>query len=418
MDEKCSFYFDVDYSSDFNDYNYDSKDNIIDTCGNRGPKRLNFLQLNYRNCQAVMHEVEEVISAGGFDIVVLQEPSLQKGFEVNGYHSFIPRGATAKVCTLVAVGLQVFHLSRFDTEHLIALSVGSRQMSCGLIVLNAYFQYNSNHKILITQIDNVVLYDRHLKILLCADSNANSPLWLSKKEDYGGKLFCEFLLLRSFKICNKRSDMYTSDSVLGTSNIDITASTDNMWRSVIDWRVTDDVVGSEHKSITFSINIDRFNKGNSENRYVGSENKIDETKYNYKKTDWERFKRILEAHLAEDEGSPANPWGTLHRQAAGKTKNKMSFGNLERNDGSWTTSWKESAELLLERFFLSDEEDACDGSHQHIRELVKSYQNCSVEGSVTRKEISRCLKRSKNSKAPDSVLYEHLKVVQEICPDS
>ena len=35
-------------------------------------------------------------------------------------------------------------------------------------------------------------------------------------------------------------------------------------------------------------------------RYVGSENKIDETKYNYKKTDWERFKRILEAHLAEE----------------------------------------------------------------------------------------------------------------------
>ena len=43
--------------------------------------------------------------------------------------------------------------------------------------------------------------------------------------------------------------------------------------------------------------------------------------------------------------SPANPWGTLHRQAAGKTKKKVSFGNLERDDGSWTTSWKESAEL-------------------------------------------------------------------------
>ena len=42
------------------------------------------------------------------------------------------------------------------------------------------------------------------------------------------KLLCEFLLLRSFKICNKRSDNNTFDSVLGTSNIDITASSDNM----------------------------------------------------------------------------------------------------------------------------------------------------------------------------------------------
>ena len=91
MDEKCSFYFDVDYSSDFNDYNYDSKDIIIGTCVNRGPKCLNFLQLNCRNCQAVIHEVKEVIFASGFDIVVLQETYLQKGFEVNGYHSFIPR---------------------------------------------------------------------------------------------------------------------------------------------------------------------------------------------------------------------------------------------------------------------------------------------------------------------------------------
>ena len=179
MDDKYSFYFGVDYSSDINDYNYDSKDIIIGTCGNRGPKRLNFLQLNCRNCQAVMREVEEVISAGGFDIVVLQELYLQKGFEVNEYHSFIPRKATAKVCTLVAVGLQVFHLSRFDTDPLVALSVGSRQMSCGLIVLNAYFQYSSNHNIFTNQIDNVVLYNRHRKILLCADSNANSPLWFS-----------------------------------------------------------------------------------------------------------------------------------------------------------------------------------------------------------------------------------------------
>ena len=39
---------------------------------------------------------------------------------------------------------------------------------------------------------------------------------------------------------------------------------------------------------------------------------------------------------------------------------------------------------------------------------------------MTREEISRCLKRSKNGKVsgPDGVLYEHLKVVQEICPDS
>ena len=29
MDVKYSFYFDVDYSSDFNNYNYDSKDIII-----------------------------------------------------------------------------------------------------------------------------------------------------------------------------------------------------------------------------------------------------------------------------------------------------------------------------------------------------------------------------------------------------
>ena len=98
----------------------------------------------------------------------------------------------------------------------------------------------------------------------------------------------------------------------------------------------------------------------------------------------------------------------------------MSFGNLERDDGSLTTSWKESAELLLERFLPSDEEDACDGSHQHIRELVKSYQNCNVESPVTREEISRCLKRSKDSKVsgPDGVFHEHLKVVQESCPDS
>ena len=66
---------------------------------------------------------------------------------------------------------------------------------------------------------------------------------------------------------------------------------------------------------------------------------------------------------------------------------KVSFGNLEWDDGSWTTSWKESAELLLERFFPIDEEDACDGSHQHIRELAKSYQNCNVESSVTREDF-------------------------------
>ena len=81
------------------------------------------------------------------------------------------------------------------------------------------------------------------------------------------------------------------------------------------------------------------------------------------------WKNFMERY-GVDEGGPVNPWRTLHRQAAGKTK-KVSFGNLERDDGSWTSSWKESAKLLLERFFPSDEEDVCDGSHQHIRELVE-----------------------------------------------
>ena len=62
------------------------------------------------------------------------------------------------------------------------------------------------------------------------------------------------------------------------------------------------------------------------------------------------WKNFLECYGVDERG-PANPWGTLHRQAAGKTKKKVFFGNLERDDGSWTTSWKESAELLLERFF-------------------------------------------------------------------
>ena len=77
-----------------------------------------------------------------------------------------------------------------------------------------------------------------------------------------------------------------------------------------------------------------------------------------KKRSWKDF---LERY-GVDEGGSANPWGTLHRHADGKTK-KASFSKLERDDGSWTTSWKESAEFLLERFLPSDEEDACDGSH-------------------------------------------------------
>ena len=54
-----------------------------------------------------------------------------------------------------------------------------------------------------------------------------------------------------------------------------------------------------------------------------------ETIKSAKERSWKEF---LERY-GIDEGGPANPWGTLHRQTAGKTK-KLSFGNLERDDGS------------------------------------------------------------------------------------
>jgi len=83
---------------------------------------------------------------------------------------------------------------------------------------------------------------------------------------------------------------------MGTSNIDVTLSTDDLADSVVNWKVIIDVTDSDHRLITFDVSADR----EEENR-----DPRDELRFDVTKADWDSFRHQITVSLAKDyrEGS-------------------------------------------------------------------------------------------------------------------
>ncbi len=123
------------------------------------------------------------------------------------------------------------------------------------------------------------------EVLIMADTNAHSTLWGCEETNRRGEILEDFIFSNNLRIHNK-GDHFTFFNRRCATIIDVTLSTPGIDDEVKDWRVTNDVQGSDHLLIKWNFTI----SFKTNNKYR-----------NWKLGDWSLFQAYLE------EQTPATP---------------------------------------------------------------------------------------------------------------
>ncbi|KAG6452350.1 hypothetical protein O3G_MSEX007586 [Manduca sexta] len=122
------------------------------------------------------------------------------------------------------------------------------------------------------------------RLLVGGDTNAKS-LWWSREVDRRGEEVSDWLDEAGLHVLNEGT-MPTFFTVRGdraySSQVDITACSDDLLDKIQNWKVEEDLTSSDHNTITFKIILGKKNQI-----------KIERTtrKYNTKKANWEEFRK-------------------------------------------------------------------------------------------------------------------------------
>ncbi len=131
---------------------------------------------------------------------------------------------------------------------------------------------------------------RSKEVLIMADTNAHSTLWGCPTDNKRGELLEEYIFANNIAVLNK-GDHFTFFNRRSATIIDVTLSTVGLADEIKDWKVVDDIQGSDHLLITWKLTISP---------------EVTKKVRNWKLGDWSVFQKHME------QTTPASPtyWTT------------------------------------------------------------------------------------------------------------
>ena len=140
--------------------------------------------------------------------------------------------------------------------------------------------------------------------------------------------------------------------------------------------------------------------------YRTAKKNYEEELKNAKLESWERY---------VNEALTLDPWGTPYKIVMKKIKEPQILCTLTRNDGTKTTSWRESIELLMEELLPDDKPEDDEIYHQELRR--KESEACNMVNNAeffSEEEVRKTLLSMATKKAPgpDGIKTEVLQKIQ------
>jgi hypothetical protein len=126
------------------------------------------------------------------------------------------------------------------------------------------------------------------------DSNARSTTWHDHITNHRGRILEEFLVSVQLHILNEDSNLTTYLSRRGSSNIDLTVTSNSILRAVEDWEVSNQQSCSDHSFIKFAIRQDIYRRSKQNNH---------EVRYIIRREDLAKFQENLTTLLNEKHGT-------------------------------------------------------------------------------------------------------------------
>lgn len=264
---------------------------------NLGRPVLKVIQSNLGKGETATQECIGEALSRRISVALLQEPYVgNKGIMSISQRVAQKRDATYEnriKAAIVVLNENVLVEERPDlvTENMVGIVVVSGGTRIGFV--SFYWEDYKDVTVYINQLEHIIEeLDTNL-VIIGGDCNASSPWWGEEVEDERGTALMEFAYQHNLIILNEGSVptfWVIRNNRECKSIVDVTLCTSQTQDRVTNWKVDKDIVTtSDHRSITFEVQLDLSTRANE----VRKSTRL----YNTKKADWELFREELQAQL-------------------------------------------------------------------------------------------------------------------------
>jgi len=210
---------------------------------------LKVYQKNLARCQSASTLfIQHFISSKG-DIALIQEPyNLTKTLWNNRYFKCYFKNNNSKSIILVRKTLKALPI--FTQETIVVLRIKSPSKI--FVISSIYIPPTTNILTTIETLKTILLDFQTQDFIFGGDFNARSLAWGDTCYNEFGYKMMDFLTVNGLELHNVNT-LPTFQNTHGSSVIDLTFSTQNIYQSVCNWQIHDIFDNSDHRTISFDI---------------------------------------------------------------------------------------------------------------------------------------------------------------------
>lgn len=261
---------------------------------------ISVCQLNMNGQPIVSVQLLEYCRNNGVDVLLLQEMPLSgqkvSGFEFDSARVVLSFVGGAALAAIVVLNKDIEVVAIRDLmDNFFAVASLRKGNGRSVVFISAYFKYSLPTQGFTEKLGRI-LDKVGDNVVIGADVNAHSALWFSRPGNNSGfarGTHVERLLGEQHLTVNNRPgcpDTYLRRG-MGSSNIDVTLSRGGgVHHSVQGWAVVADLTDSDHRLLRFSVRCGD----------VTPNARSDSKRYNVKRADWDRFRRVLAQNISDN----------------------------------------------------------------------------------------------------------------------
>ncbi len=250
--------------------------------------KVRILQLNLNKDRTGLSELYNFMITNDIALAAVQEPYVNYLNVVPSSSSFfiIHHNSTdrPRAALIISKKLQIFqHVEMFNRD-LIVCSI--KMKGTEITIMSAYLpparDARGQHVDVEPHLEAIEKAVRSFEknLIVCGDFNGHHVAWGSPKNNLRGEDVNDFFARNDLHLVNT-GDEPTFQSSRGSSHIDLTFATAEIYQQIDDWNVNDGVVKSDHRLITFSLENKEFCCQTGTRKYCT------------RKADWEKFRSFV-----------------------------------------------------------------------------------------------------------------------------
>jgi len=206
------------------------------------------------------------------ELISIQEPYEYKSILTRmSKHYRIYTAGTGKYRAAIIItnsNIDAILISKLSDEDTVALETIYEGMS--FLAASMYFDIDDQIQNNLNEMFKLVRFAKEGRIVIAVDNNARSKTWHDAKTNARGRKLEEYLVSRHLHIVNEECYRPTFFNSIGTSNIDLTITNNNLLGKVSEWDISNEDSLSDHNYIQYTIREGGAEKQNINYRKQGT----------------------------------------------------------------------------------------------------------------------------------------------------